>query len=161
VIGFVGVPSTFPGGFFTTNRFEHFLEAWSMEEGAFHVSVALVSTVAALLGLWLAFRVYRRAAPGVDPLPERLGFVWNLWANLWYVDAFYLWLVRVVQQGIAWGSWLFERWVIIGAAVNGTSQAARKTGDVVRRVQSGRLTSYVTWLVFGTVAIAIVVLWKR
>jgi NADH-quinone oxidoreductase subunit L len=159
LVGFVGVPSDFPGGLFH-NRFEHFLEAWSLEEGSFHVSVALVSTVVAVLGLVLAFRVYRRAAPGHDPLPEKLGFVWTLWNRLYFVDDLYLWLVRRVQQGIAWVCWLFERRVIIGALVNGTSQGARLAGDRLRRVQGGRLTSYVTWIVLGTVALAVAALWR-
>jgi NADH-quinone oxidoreductase subunit L len=118
-VGFVGVPDNLSGH--GGNRFEHFLEAWSMKEGAFHWNVALVSTVFAVAGLVFAWRVYR-PNPGFDPLPQRMGFVHRLFLNRWYVDAFYLWLVQRVQQGIAFVSWLFERNVIIGALVNGTSQ---------------------------------------
>ncbi len=149
--GFLGIPGA-------QNRFEHFLEAWSMKDAVFHWSVAGISTAVAFLGLAGAWWVYRRAPAGTDPLPERLGFVWRLWNNLWYVDAFYLWLVKRVQDGIAWVCWRFERLAIIGGMVNGTSQAARLTGDRIRRVQDGHLTHYVTWLLFGTVAVAVVVL---
>jgi NADH-quinone oxidoreductase subunit L len=158
-IGFVGVPGDLGGRFGLTNRFEHFLHAWSTEEGAFHVSVALVSTVVALLGLLLAWRTYRTPqARAEDPLPARLGGLWTIWNRLYYVDAFYLFLVKKVQQGIAWGCWMFERHGIIGGAVNGTSQGARILGERVRRVQGGLLTSYVSWFLLGTVAVAVAVL---
>jgi NADH-quinone oxidoreductase subunit L len=159
VIGFVGVPDNLGASFGMKNRFEHFLHAWSMEAGAFHFNVALISTVVAVAGLLLAFRVYRSPqARAEDPLPARLGPVHRLWSNLWYVDAFYLFLVKTVQQGIAWGCWIFERRGIIGGAVNGTSQGARILGERLRRVQAGHLTSYVSWILLGTVAVAIAVL---
>jgi NADH-quinone oxidoreductase subunit L len=148
-VGFVGVPGQ------TTNRFEHFLHAWHLGEAAtFHVDVALVSTVVALGGLLLAFRVYGRAAPGTDPLPARLGPVWTLWNRLYYVDDVYLFLVKKVQQGFAGLLWLFERWVIIGLLANGTAYVVKVFGDQVRRVQTGRLSSYVAAFVLGVAVVA-------
>jgi NADH-quinone oxidoreductase subunit L len=150
-IGFVGIPGQH-------NRFEHFLDAWSMHEAAFHVPIALVSTLVAVTGLVVAWTVYRPAPPGTDPLPARLGPLWTLWNRLYYVDDLYRWLVRRVQDGVAWLCWRFERLVIIGGAVNGTSQAARVAGERLRRVQDGRIGHYVTWLLLGTVVVAIAVL---
>jgi NADH-quinone oxidoreductase subunit L len=162
VIGFVGVPGNVGEAFGLSNRFEHFLHSWSTGEGVFHMSVALVSTLVAVLGLFLAWRVYGPpAARAADPLPARLGGLWNLWARLYYVDDLYLFLVKRVQQGVAWGCWLFERYGIIGGAVNGTSQGARLLGDRARRVHTGHLTSYVSWLLLGTVAVAVMVLLVR
>jgi NADH-quinone oxidoreductase subunit L len=155
-IGFVGVP----GGLFgLENRFEGFLHHWHVgAPSEFHWPVALVSTAFAVGGLLLAVAVYGRAVPGTDPLPARLGRLHALWRNLYYVDDFYLFLVRRVQQGIARLSWVVERRVVIGGMVNGTAQAARAAGERLRRVENGRLTSYVTWLLLGTVAIAAAVL---
>jgi NADH-quinone oxidoreductase subunit L len=151
-IGFVGIPGQ-------GNRFEHFLHAWHVGEAAeFHVPVALVSTAFALGGLLLGFLVYRRAQPGSDPLPKALGGLWTLWDRLYYVDTFYLWLVKKVQQGVARLCWLFERWVIIGAAVNGTAYLVKVSGDRLRRLESGKLSSYVTAFVLGAVAVAAAVL---
>ncbi|MCC7138580.1 MAG: NADH-quinone oxidoreductase subunit L [Planctomycetes bacterium] len=161
VIGFVGVPGNVGGAFGLSNRFEHFLHAWTAghEEGAFHVSVALVSSVVAVLGLVLAWRVYgTERTRAEDPLPERLGSLHRIWRNLYYVDAFYVFLVKKVQQGVAWVCWLFERRVLIGGVVNGLSQGARLLGDRVRRTQGGRLSSYVTWVLLGSVAVALAVL---
>lgn len=153
VIGFLGIPDNLGGK--GSNRFEHFLHAWSLEDGKFHFSVALVSTLVALGGLLLAWRTYRTVeSRTVDPLPERLGGLHRIWRNLFYVDAFYGFLVKTVQQGIAKATWIFEWRVIIGGVVNGMSQGARLAGDRLRRVQGGRITSYVSWLLLGTVAVA-------
>ena len=54
----------------------------------------------------------------------------KIWRNLYYVDAFYGFLVKVVQQGIAKACWFFERWVLIGAVINGTTQGARQWKDL-------------------------------
>ena len=111
-VGFVGIPGA-------NNRFEHFLETWNPHGATpFHLGLALVSTVLAVGGLLGARAVYRRAAPGTDPLPARLGPLWTLWNRLYYVDDLYLFLVRRVQQGIARLCWLFERWVVIQAFAN-------------------------------------------
>jgi NADH-quinone oxidoreductase subunit L len=150
-IGFVGIPGA-------GNRFEHFLESWNvLGESEFHLNVAALSTVVALAGLVWGFRIYRRAE-GADPLPARLGPVWTLWSRLYFVDDVYLWLVRRVQQGLAGLAWLFERWVIIQAFVNGISRAVRVAGDRLRRVETGRASGYVTSFVLGAVVVAAFVL---
>ncbi len=157
--GFLGVPDNLGGH--GSNRIEHFLETWSMREGLFHWNVAIISTAVALAGLFVAWRTYRTVeSRTVDPLPERLGGLHKIWRNLYYVDAFYAFLVGVVQQGIAKACWFFERWVLIGAVINGTSQGARLAGDRLRRVQNGRVTSYVSWLLLGTVAVVVAVLFR-
>ena len=156
--GFLGIPDNLGGH--GSNRVEHFLETWSMNEGDFHWNVAIVSTLVAVAGLVLAWRTYRTVdSRTVDPLPERLGGLHKIWRNLYYIDAFYLYLVKVVQQGIAKACWFFERHVLIGAVINGMSQGARLAGDRLRRVQNGRVTSYVSWLLLGTVAVVVAVLW--
>ena len=48
--------------------------------------------------------------------------------------------------------------MIIGAAVNGTSYLVKWTGDRIRRVQTGSLSSYVTVFTFGLVVLAAVML---
>jgi NADH-quinone oxidoreductase subunit L len=151
VIGFVGIPGA--------NRFEHFLEVWSLGRGHAHIDlvVAATSQVVAGAGLLLGWRIYMRAR-GTDPLPARLGGLWTLWHRLYYVDVFYLWLVRKVQQGFARLCWWFERWVVIQGFVNGIAQAVRGAGDRLRRVQTGHVPGYVTSFVVGAVVLAAAVL---
>jgi NADH-quinone oxidoreductase subunit L len=148
-IGFIGLPGQ-------GNRFEHFLHAWHVgDPAAFHLDVALISTLFAVGGLVLAWVIYRRAEPGTDPLPKALGPVWTLWNKLYYVDDFYTFLVKKVQQGIAGVCWLWERWVIIGTGVNGTGFLTKWVGDRLRWVQDGRLSGYVTAFSVGVVVLVI------
>jgi NADH-quinone oxidoreductase subunit L len=156
-VGFVGIPNgTF--GDTHTNVFEDLLHNWHVGAPAhMHVWLAVLSTVIAIGGALLAGRIYRRSA-GQDPLPAKLGRVWSLWSNLWYVDRFYLWLVRVVQQGIAKLCWWFERWVLIQGGINGLAQATRASGNALRMAQGGRLGAYVTSFVVGAVIVLLFVL---
>jgi len=151
-IGFVGVPGT-------GNRFEHFLETWAPHaHGSMNFLVAAGSQIIAFGGLLLAWLIYRRAAPGTDPLPAKLGGLWTLWHRLYYIDDFYLWLVKKVQDGIAFLAWLFERWVVIGTFVNGTAYVVRFSGDRVRRLQNGQVTGYVTAFALGAMVLVSLVL---
>jgi len=151
-IGFVGMP------FAGMNIFGDFLHAFH-HGGAveFHAPLALVALAVAFVGMFVGYRVYG-SSPSEDPLPARLGGLWTLWNRLYYIDDLYLWLVRVVQQGIAKVAWFFERWILIQGVVNGISQSVRVTGDRVRRVQSGYLGAYVTSFLLGAVLIALLVL---
>ena len=151
-IGFVGIPNNVFGG--QSNIFESFLHDW--HEGAnaeLHWSLAIISTLIALTGVMIAKKIYAKSA-GRDPLPQKLGRVWTLWSNLYYIDAFYLFLVKKVQQGIAKVAWAIERVFVIGGLYNGTAQIFRVGGDRLRRVQSGRLGSYITSYAMGTALIA-------
>ena len=137
---------------------EAFLDSWHKGPYAeLHAWLAIVSTAIAWGGFLTARAIYRRSK-GTDPLPAKLGGVWTLWNELWYVDKFYLWLVRVVQQGFAKACWWVERWLVIQGLVNGTAQTARLAGDGIRRVQSGRLGTYVTSFVLGAVVLVGLVL---
>jgi NADH-quinone oxidoreductase subunit L len=151
-IGFVGLPGP-------NNHFEKFLEAWNPNGGgSFHPPVAALALLLGVAGLLGARALYRKAEPGTDPLPAKLGPLWTLWSRLYYVDDFYLWLVKKVQQGIAHVCWLFERWVIIQGFVNGIAQTVREGGDNLRRSETGRASGYVTSFVLGAMAVALLML---
>ena len=165
-IGFIGLPAfgpmlgqPLPEGYHG-NWLERWLHAWHVGALAeLHLSVALISLGVAFLGLWLAWRTYSRAEPGTDPLPQRLGGMWTTWNNLWYVDRFYLWLVKVVQQGFARLCWLVERWIVIQLLYNGTARLGLRLGERLRLLQGGRLSAYVTSFVLGAVVVAAAVLY--
>ncbi len=158
-IGFVGIPDgTF--GSAKTNWFEGWLHHWHLKgtPGAEMVwPLAIIATAVAFAGFFVARGMYR-GSDGKDPLPEKLGGVWKLWNNLYYIDAFYLFLVKRVQQGIAKACWFFERWILIQGVINNLSQAVRVTGDRLRRVQTGRLGGYVTSFMLGAAIVALLVL---
>ncbi len=119
--------------------------------------LAVIATLVAWAGAFLGWRMYRHAG-GNDPLPAKLGGLWTLWNRLYYIDDFYLFLVKKVQPGVAKVFWFFERWILIQGVINGISQTVRVAGDRVRRVQTGRLGNYVTSFLLGAVVVALLVL---
>ncbi len=82
----------FPGLHSFTNWLAHTLGEGLAEPTAFNVGVALLSTVLALIAIYLAWTLYGRqplkeAQP--DPLKKRLGFAFVGMENKWWVDELY------------------------------------------------------------------------
>ncbi|HVQ24247.1 MAG TPA: hypothetical protein VMV01_03680, partial [Planctomycetota bacterium] len=106
---------------------------------------------------WLAFgrRLVNPDAiaklPGVRQLHA-------LFSNRWYVDDVYGWIVRNVQQNVARGCDLFDRWIVIGLFVNGTAWTTRASGALVARYQTGSVRAYAMLFLAGVAALLALVL---
>jgi NADH-quinone oxidoreductase subunit L len=115
-----------------------------------------ISTVLAVAGISLAYFLWvmRPELPG--RLRERFRALYELSFNKWYFDEAY---DRVVlRPGAAVGRFCrdkFERWVVDGVLVDGTTNAVKAGSAVVRGVQSGYLRVYAALLLFGVVGIAL------
>lgn len=127
-------------------------------EGEFHWGVAAVSLTAVAAGLVLAWWFYGTQRLSAQQLAHALALPTTLIQKRFYVDEFYTWYVdRVQQRFIARACALFERFVIIGVAVNGTAGLTRLLGRLVRYCQTGKVQTYVLvflagvlWLVAGS-----------
>jgi NADH-quinone oxidoreductase subunit L len=151
---------------------------------ALEYTLMLVSVAVAGLGIFLAWRFYRR-----DPLwstPKRLATkfapVHRLLENKYFVDELYnktaiagtlmlcralwwfdRWIVdgivnsirHVTVVGFGHGSNMFDRYVVDGA-VNGVASGARGGSLMLRRVQSGLVQNYAMVMGGGIVLIALV-----
>ncbi len=133
--GFIGIP--------------HYLFP---EEGHMQINmtVALISSVAAVLGLIVSFAVYGKR-PNTDPLEKKLGAFYSLLKNKYYFDTFYGWYVNTVQQNFARLLEWFEDIFITRAGVHGITDTARGAGDVLRKMQTGLVQSYSLVFVLGTI----------
>ncbi|HYK06044.1 MAG TPA: NADH-quinone oxidoreductase subunit L [Thermoanaerobaculia bacterium] len=160
-----------------------------------HASYALeytlmaISVAVAALGIFLAYRFYKR-----DPLwstPKRIAHNWapvhRLLENKYFVDELYAktviagtlmlcramwWIDMYVIDGIVngvrhltvigfgHGSWLFDRFVVDGA-VNGVASTAKGGSMMFRRVQSGLVQNYALIMGGGIVLIAMVYLFMK
>jgi len=122
---------------------QHYLGHWTPLELHVNASIAIVSTGVVIGGYLVALWIYGR--PGLDraaALRARFGPVYDLLVNKYYFDDFYLWLIRVVQQGIARLCRLFEENVIVKGLVGGPVRLTRWVADRTRRLQAGRLNFY-------------------
>jgi NADH-quinone oxidoreductase subunit L len=144
------------GGFFNVAR-------WLEPEPtlAHHdTALVVVSVAAGLAGIALA-GVFYVLRPGLaDRVTERLGFLYRLVYNKYFVDEVYQALVvkplvggsrDVLWQGMDVG--------VIDGAVNGVGLRARGIGRVLRLLQSGYIRSYATWVLLGSLAALVAISW--
>ena len=88
-LSILGGALNLPGVHTFTEWLEHTIE---VHGGEFVWSVAIISTILALLGIWISWLIYGRnplKAGQPDPLKERLGTLFTGMENKWYVDELY------------------------------------------------------------------------
>ena len=127
------------GGFFGIPHFLHHHHGTHVE---FNATVAIISSLVAFGGLGLAYLIYGAQRLSVDALVRRIPWLYHLLVNKFFIDEIYLFIVRYVQQGLAILCNLFERYIIIGLAVNGTAVLTRLIGGGLRYLQTGKVQTY-------------------
>jgi NADH-quinone oxidoreductase subunit L len=173
-VGFLGAPQL--GAVF--GKWVFFEE---IHEATFVLWIAAISTLGGLLGIAAGVSLYRerRAA---DPLQGTLGPVWNVLEHRYYIDAFYMraivYPVRdTLSSGVNWfnqnvldaavngaaalarGLAVLVMWFdrnVIDGFVNGSGRTARRSGNVLKYLQSGNVQWYAVGLFVGVIALTIV-----
>ncbi len=170
--GWIGIPAVLGGG----NRFEHWLApvfesgaaegaaaahgaAAAAAEGAVHHSAALeyglmgLSVAIALCGIGLAYYLYRVRTEKPKEIAEAMPGIYDVVYHKYYVDEIYGFLF--VRRIVNWSVWLWQMFdaKFIDGAVNGIGSMVRRTGDSVRRVQTGVVGNYAFSLLLGAVVI--------
>jgi NADH-quinone oxidoreductase subunit L len=147
----------------------------------FQWSVAIISTIAAVGGFMLGFSMYRNLKAGeVDPLAQRLGPVFTVLQNKYYVDEFYqAYIIRPVVDLATWcakfdydwvinpivnaigligrelaeASALIDRMIVDGLGVTGISNLFRWFGKQLRMTQTGQAQNYIVVLTLTTLSL--------
>jgi NADH-quinone oxidoreductase subunit L len=96
---------------------------------------------------------YLKSTEIPEQLAERYADLYRILTHKYYVDEFYNWLIVrplcVISEKFLW------RVVDVGAIdntlVNGTGESTAEVGDILRRIQSGNISSYATWVLLGAV----------
>jgi NADH-quinone oxidoreductase subunit L len=126
------------------------------------VGLSVLAVVMGLIGLGVAYALYRRGLESVDrdPFDERLGFFGRLFGHAYYYDESISRFVDGPLRGSAgWLARVFDVGIIDGA-VNGVGWLVRETGSGFRRLQSGFVRNYALGVVLGTVALlAYLLIW--
>ena len=184
LLGFLGVPEDFPVlGPLLGSPLHHLLadqfNQWSyvhLPHVGFNSSVMLISIAMALGGIGLGYLIYGRkplAAGQRDPL-ERMGVVWTVLRNKYYIDEIYratvirgaIGLANVCfrfDSGIVDGTVnlvgkLTERWshvsglfdtYVIDGIVNGVGRVTSAVGQELRYIQTGRVQNYMIIVVIS------------
>jgi NADH-quinone oxidoreductase subunit L len=172
-VGLLGAPQL--GAPFGTWVFFH-----EIEEALFVPWIAVASTLAALLGIAIGYRLYNTYRER-DPI-RSLGPAYTVLTNKYYLDDLY-WkgIVRPVRDDVSAGVYWNDRTIIDGVvngaasftktlgngvnwfdekvidgAVNGLANLAGFTGGLLRYIQSGNVQRYAVFLFAGVVVLAVI-----
>jgi NADH-quinone oxidoreductase subunit L len=112
-----------------------------------------LSILAALLGIGIASWWYLKSTEIPDQLAERFADLYRILTHKYYVDEFYNWLIvgplHIVSEKFLWR--VVDAGAIDNVLVNGTGESTAGVGEVLRRIQSGNISSYATWVLVGAV----------
>jgi NADH-quinone oxidoreductase subunit L len=110
----------------------------------------LVGAALGALGIFIAYTLWVKRPGEPARIRERLAFAHRFFAHKWYFDeAIDFLIVRPWGWAGRFASNTFERVVVNGALVGGTSVAVRAASAAVRGVQSGYLRYYAALLLVG------------
>ena len=151
-----------------------------VEQALFVPWIAVASTLAALIGIAVGYRLYNTYRER-DPL-RSLGRAYTLVSNKYYIDDLYwkgvvrpvrddlsagvYWNDRRIIDGVVNGAAAFTKtlgngvnWFdqkVIDGAVNGLANLAGFTGGLLRYIQSGNVQRYAVFLFAGIVVLAVI-----
>jgi NADH-quinone oxidoreductase subunit L len=131
-------------------------------ESELELIVAIPSVLIGLLGIGIAFIMYRKESG----IPDRLAGLFKYgykWAyNKFYIDELYLFVTkkiifRYISEPVAW----FDRHVV-DATMNGIAAVTQSVSFRIKGFQSGQLQKYAFVFVTGAIMLAIlfIYLWK-
>jgi NADH-quinone oxidoreductase subunit L len=146
------------------NEFGNFLgpvfasSAAASPEGSrsLELSLAAISVLTALLGLFVAYLLYVRKPGSSTALAEKYKGVYTLVENKFYIDeiygAFIVTPIMMISRLLLSG--LIDQGVVNGVP-SATSAGIRGLGSLTRRMQSGNIRSYAGWLALGAAAVLV------
>ncbi len=158
--GFVGLPVWMNLG---PNKFFHFLEpslrlayrpdAHEPSHWA-EAGFAGASILAAVIGIYVAYRLYIRRPEAAQELAIRFRWIHNLLFRKYYIDELYdfLFIRPAVRFSTAF-LWKRMDVRIIDNAVNEAGRMIQNSGSVLKNVQNGLIRSYAAWILLGTIAL--------
>lgn len=124
--------------------------------------VAIPSVLIGLLGIGIAFMMYKKETDIPDRLAKTLKYSYKWAFNKFYIDELYLFVTkkiifRYISTPIAW----FDRHIVDGT-MNSIASVTQSVSFRIRGFQSGQLQKYAFVFVTGVVFLAILMiyLWK-
>lgn len=122
-----------------------------LSEGA----LILISLLAALLGIGIAWLVYIRGYRPAEGLRRAFRPLYTLLAGKYYVDELYDY--TIVRPGRALARFLAGAFDlgVLDRAVNGVGQMIDQAGGALRTIESGYIRRYAAWVLLGTLGILI------
>jgi NADH-quinone oxidoreductase subunit L len=126
-------------------------------EGAEDMTLTYISVLFGLVGLGLSYYMYVMNTGVPQRITAALGGLYTLVYNKYFVDEIYdAAVVNPVIEGSSTVLWRGVDQGLIDGAVNGVGSQSQSIGGILRRLQSGNIRSYATWIVIGAVLLLLV-----
>ncbi len=120
-----------------------------------------IGVAVSVLGLLWAYVLYCRVAPArlqaVVQNNALLRTLHRILYNRYYIDTLYDWIVRYIVLGLAHIAQAFDAYVIDGI-VNGVASLVTFLGGDLRRVETGRVQSYMIGFFGGAAVLTVIVI---
>jgi NADH-quinone oxidoreductase subunit L len=139
----------------------HFLHSEHEVSHKADLAVALASTAVALAGIGTSYLLYGAKIRVLPVLETSVRLVRAMLTRKYYIDDFYDFLIKAVQQNFARLCNLFEDRLVVGAMVNGTARFIQASGENLRLAATGRLPYYALMFAFGVALLAFFVIAGR
>jgi NADH-quinone oxidoreductase subunit L len=117
--------------------------------------ILVISTLLVGAGLAAGYRAWTGDMALAREAGARARPLYVLFANKFYVDAFYQWVIDQVVLGFAKIIAFFDRAVVNDTGVNGPGEFTGATGWVLKHAQTGKLPNYAFAIIVGVVVLAI------
>lgn len=126
--------------------------------GAVHhtpsMAIMLISSALAVSGIFLAWAVYQKRWLDYEELKIKMGGIYLLLYNKYYIDEFYAWLIKHFIDGTARLMEWFDLKVVNGA-VNGLAWLTGYLGLNLRYTEDGQVQTYAIYIYAGMVVLII------
>jgi NADH-quinone oxidoreductase subunit L len=119
-----------------------------------------ISVAAGLLGLFLAWLLYKRSPQLPDRISASLHSLYSAVEHKYWIDELYA--AIFVKPLIVISSVVFWRGIdrgIIDATLDGSADTAKEVSDNLRHMQSGNLRSYAGWIAIGATGVIGYMVW--
>jgi len=154
--GFIGIVNNYGSQFAPDHETLSFVQ--QLTEPLKTPMPMLIGIGVALLGIFLAFSLYKNAAS--DPLPAKLGGLATAMKHKFYFDELYEATFIRAHDLIASVCDVFDRWIVEGACIGFLRGGTDLTGRALRLVQTGNLQTYAFLFVLGVALVLYFVLGK-
>ncbi len=126
------------------------------EENPNEMMLTGISVAFGLAGLAISYYMYVINPKAPESITSALGGIYKLVYNKYYVDEAYdAMIVDPLIAGSRSVLWKVADQGVIDGIVNGVGTQSRGIGGWLKRIQSGNIRSYATWVVVGAVVLLI------
>jgi NADH-quinone oxidoreductase subunit L len=120
--------------------------------GSLEYVLMAVSVAIAVVGIMIAFSVYKSYQGGKDPVEAKAPGLYKLLENKWYIDEIYDALVVRPVHFLSVELWKKFDVGVIDRIVLGFGRVTAWTGQTVRVIQTGSIQVYAVMLLIGLIA---------